>query len=96
MTKFETLLISTIRQYREQAANSGKVARLDLTISATGRVAGDLKIAYSFSDDYGSGVNGNTLDDVFREFMRRKGWSETHAPLCLPNVEEGDIQHDSD
>lgn len=94
MTSFASHLIATIRQYRERAASAG-LSRINIAIETEGRIDGDLKITFRVSEGYGENlVKGNTLEDVFLEFLRRKGWNGQHQPLCLPNVDDGETHGD--
>lgn len=91
--KLTVALVETIRDYRNRASYAG-MNSLCINIDTEGRVDGDFKIKYSVREIYGYEVSGNTLEDVFIEYLRRKGWTEAHQPLCLPNVEGGDIHGD--
>lgn len=97
LTKGEALtvaLVEAIREFRGRAAMVG-VKHLTIGIDTEGRVDGDWKITYQVGERYQSNsVSGNTLDDVFKEFLRRRGWNESHQPLCLPNVDGGDVAGD--
>jgi hypothetical protein len=93
MTNFERLLIATVREYRNRCQGT-PVRHLHIEISAEGRIDGDLKITYHCRNHYDTNVSGNTLEDVFVELLRRNGWAERHQPLCLPNVEGGDVHGD--
>lgn len=94
MPSFVEMLVDVVRCYRERAARAGGNS-LKITIEAEGRLDGDLKVTFHVSEKWGDGVvKGNTLEDVFIEFLRRRGWNEQHQPLCLPNVKGGDIVGD--
>lgn len=90
---FTEALVETVRNYRDRAAQAG-LRTLCISIDIEGRVDGDFKIAYEVREKYETSVKGNTLEDVFKEMLRRKGWQELHQPLCLPNVDGGDIAGD--
>jgi len=36
---------------------------------------------------YSEEVRGDGVANVLEEYLRRKGWNQRHAPLCLPNVD---------
>lgn len=63
-------------------------------ITSSGRTMTDkseVKIVYQLNDrdySYGSTVEGNSLEAVVDEVLRRNGWQKAHAPLALPGAEE--------
>jgi len=60
------------------------------TITASGQVLdGTLELKFKLgSNTWGSEpVQGNSLDAVVNEFIRRKGWEAMHAPLQLTGPE---------
>jgi hypothetical protein len=82
----EDAVIATAKEIREEL-DKLNVSRMDLSITIEGRVGdGDLEIKYGLGE-WGADVKGGTLAPVVQEFLRRKGWNESHAPLCLPRVE---------
>lgn len=66
------------------------VGAFNFTIKASGRTLTDrseVKIVYRLGqNDWSSAdaVEGDTLDNVLAEMLRRHGWNEAHAPLSLP------------
>ena len=60
-----------------------------LTFELSGRCSsGDLKFEVTLKEEWGLTVSGNSVDAVVAEFLRRKGYSALHEPLCLPAVIE--------
>lgn len=68
--------------YLASAFSAANISRLDFTLCIEGRPDGDLKISYGLGE-YGSEVKGDFILAVLDEFLRRKGWSDRHNPLCL-------------
>lgn len=96
-TVFERELVNIARSYRQRAADCD-INSLDIRISVSGRVDGDLKITFEIGEpysDYGY-VKGNTIENVFDEMLRRRGWNERHRPLCLPNVDGAELRDGDD
>ncbi len=86
---FERTLLDELRSIREQLAEANiPVMRLDIEVS--GRTHdGDLEIVFKLSKDSYNTVGhtaGGSLDAVVDEFIRRHGWSQRHAALCLPSI----------
>jgi hypothetical protein len=44
--------------------------------------------------EYSEDFLGDSFDACVDEFLRRRMWSARHAPLCLPNVREQDVEVD--
>ncbi len=90
MTKFEQAVLDEVARLRYQFA-SLDLSNLHFAVRADGRVDGEnIKIKFTVGDNsYGSDtVNGNSVDEVLREFLRRKGWTERHDGLSLPYVNQ--------
>lgn len=85
MTDLEQALIEEVRAIRAQFAEAN-VSDLRLDIEIDGRVlSGDLQITFRCGSDYGyEQAAGGDLSAVVDEFLRRKGWNNRHAALCLP------------
>jgi hypothetical protein len=63
------------------------VPELEFEIAVSGRVHdGDLRLKFRLGD-YGDRTSGGALGPVVAEYLRRHGWNERHASLCLPAVE---------
>jgi hypothetical protein len=71
-----------------------EISRFKLEIEVSGEVmSGDLKVEYALREgSWGEPVKGGDLQAVFDELLRRKGWTERNAPLCLPRVDDDDIR----
>ena len=85
MDNLHFVVCEAVKAVRQRLANADQ-SYFKLEIDAAGRVQeGDVKITYSLSDSiYGSNkVDGSSIEAVTTEFLRRKGWSERHAPLEL-------------
>lgn len=77
--------VSHIRETLGQADIGG----FHFTIKASGRTMTDrseVQIVYKLGDsEWGANmVEGDTLDNVLAEMLRRHGWNEQHKPLSLP------------
>lgn len=77
-------LVGEVREVLNSLEELG-ISALHFNIRAVGRVHGDVKISYSFYDaEYvGEGTTGNAVQPAFEEMLRRKGWSNRNAPLCI-------------
>ncbi len=64
--------------------------RIYIEITVSGRSHGDLLIEYRVGKNYSDSVKGIDLASVQKEFFRREGWEETHAPLSISYVEDED------
>ncbi len=85
MTKFEQAVLDEVTRLRYQFA-SIDLSNLHFGVRADGRVDGDnIKIKFTVGDNsYGSDtVSGNSVDEVVREFLRRRGWTERNDGLAL-------------
>lgn len=85
MTTLEHALIEEVRSIRARFAEAN-VSDLRLAIEIHGRVlSGDLEITFRCGFDYGNEqAAGGDLTATVEEFLRRKGWNNRHAALCLP------------
>jgi hypothetical protein len=67
--------------------SSQNIGDFELTMHACGRTMTDadsVKIEYRIGGRYSDdSVRGNDLYKVLVEYMRRKGWNDTNAPLAL-------------
>lgn len=94
MDQFHLAVANAVRSVRQQlaAANVGSTFRLDVEVS--GRIQdGDVIVTYRLGDSYGANnPAGARLGPVVQEFLRRRGWNEANAPLCLeaPDAEPTD------
>lgn len=70
---------------RNQLADVDSLRSFNLRFEAEGHVHhGDINITIKLSSGaYSYGVEGNRLEPVVVEYMRRNGWEEANAPLCL-------------
>jgi hypothetical protein len=61
------------------------MSKIEFRIDVDGRVNdGDLRIIFHLSGSYGDPrVEGNSIEAVFEEFARRKGWEDRHSALLL-------------
>jgi len=66
------------------------IGHLDFQVHVSGRTgSGDLLVEFKIGDStYGDRVTGGAVEAIFFEFLRRKGWTEQNAALCLPRVED--------
>jgi hypothetical protein len=87
MTPFETILLEELARVKEKLRQDETLSGLTLTITATGRMDGELSVTFAVADYYGGkSVEAGSLAPAIAEFLRRRGWNARHAPLCLPNV----------
>jgi hypothetical protein len=70
---------------RDQLADMDSLYSFNLRLEADGHVhQGDLNITIRLgSNSYSTGVEVNRLEPVVTEYMRRNGWDDANAPLCL-------------
>lgn len=87
MSDFETRLLSELARVKETLRRDASLHRMTLVICAEGRMDGDLLVTFKLGE-YAESVEGGRLDAVLAEFLRQRGWSQRHAPLCLPNAQE--------
>lgn len=93
MKSFESTLTYTARHVRSRLAKLESLPCFDLTINVHGRVHdGDINIEFRLGEyHYTDVVKGGNLEAVITEFLRRRGWTERNAPLCLPAVEQEEV-----
>ncbi len=88
---FHSKILSTVAAVKEEISKIEDVPEFLLKIVASGRIDGDVKIEFTLSESsYAPDVTGGDLAAVVTEFLRRHGWNQRHAPLCLPNVDPVD------
>jgi len=83
---------------RDRLAKAKGITEFNLEITISGRVVGgDLKIEAELRGGWNdrSVVKGGDIDAIVKEFLRRKGWDETNAPLCISYVEPEEIEADA-
>ena len=70
---------------RDQLSSVDGLHSFNLRLEADGHVHhGDINITIKLSSGvYSTGVEGNRLEPVVTEYMRRNGWDVANAPLCL-------------
>ena len=87
MTTFETILLEELTRVKEQLRQDETLSGLTVTITAAGRMDGELVVTFSVADYYGrQSVEAGSFGPAIAEFLHRRGWVAQHAPLCLPNV----------
>lgn len=79
---------AAVSHIREMLGNAD-VGGFHFTIKASGRTMTDrseVQIVYKLGDsEWGANsVEGDTLENVLSEMLRRHGWNEAHKPLTLP------------
>lgn len=89
MKDFDNAVADFAVALRAELQKVESLSRFEFGVEISGRVHdGELKInykcgEYSYSADK---TEGGRATAVVKEFLRRKGWNEANAPLCLPNV----------
>jgi hypothetical protein len=82
---------ATVRKMLADADIGGSF-RMEVTVS--GRIQeGEVLCEYRIGSLYGETTKGQDIMSVAKEYMRRQGWNESHAPLALPapdDVESND------
>ena len=87
MSPFETILLEEIARVKTALRVDESLSGFELTITASGRLDGDVSVEFKLGDRYGlGGVTCGSIEAAREEFLRRRGWTARHAPLCLPNV----------
>ena len=75
-----------VRQVRAALAAANLPADFNFRVEASGRVTdGEVKLAFRLGPDgYSSGaVEGNSIEPVVSEYLRRHGWKKVNAPLAI-------------
>lgn len=85
IVSFEGALKREVKRIRRQLALDETMSSFMIRIDASGRVdSGEVDISFGVGDSsYGATVNGDGLDTVVEELMRRRGWTARHAPKAL-------------
>jgi hypothetical protein len=83
---FESHLKKIAETLRSQMSSIEGIHNFDLQIEIGGRPDGDLKITHRLSINYESNTKGGTLEETLNECLRRYGWTQVNAPICLPKV----------
>lgn len=95
-TSVEAMIKEMAKGVAEQLAEADQGdMRLDIEIS--GRTLGpELKIEFVLGEDYSisGSVRGGSLNEVVKEFLRRKGWSSRNAPLMLTSGLRDELNDD--
>lgn len=87
--KLEKSLLLAIRQLKRDVAHLDE-NYLQLSISANGRLDGDIDITFTLSKGYGSDevhARSGNLKAVVDEYIHQVSWQKRNKPLCLPNVD---------
>lgn len=86
MTTLHTVYTNAIEEIRQRLGEAD-ISYFHFEIRAKGRTQTDrceVEIIYCLSGEWGdSSVEGDTLENVITEFLRRKGWKDAHKPLRL-------------
>lgn len=73
---------------RDRLALSDQISQFDFKMVSSGRTQdGDMKVEFVVGEGYygsGNSVTSNCIHSAVEEVLRRKGFDETHKPLCLP------------
>jgi len=85
--QFERDVLSISNFIRERVKLTENVNHIHFEIEVKGRPDSDLKIAYKLGEWSGQ-VEGNAVEPVLNEFLRRCGWDQSNKPLSLPNYSE--------
>jgi hypothetical protein len=85
---FERALKLEVSRLRRLFADQDS-PRVWLEITAEGACDhGDVAITFSVGEGrYGDHVTGGDVRQCVREYFRRKGWKQEHAPVLLPHFE---------
>lgn len=86
IVSFTGALKREIVKLQKKIAKCEQINYIDIRVKASGRAqSGDIKITYSIcGNEYQSDVvEGNDLDALCEEFLRRHGWTQRNAPLML-------------
>jgi len=81
----EEIFKQTAIDVRDRLSAVDSLYSFNLRLEADGHIhQGDINITIKLSSGlYSTGVEGNRLEPVVTEYMRRNGWDATNAPLCL-------------
>ena len=90
MNTLHPTIVAVVKEVRQRLADADIGGQFRLDIEVSGRIqGGDVVISYTMGETYsGSNAKGARLAPVVDEFMRRKGWDERNAPLCLEDFAE--------
>ncbi len=86
IVSFEGALKREIKRIRQELQKCDDLSSFNLTITASGRLHdGTVKLKFSLApDDYGyGGVEGDSINPVLEELLRRHGWEKVHSPKAL-------------
>lgn len=78
-------LLAAIDAVRDALAIAD-IPAMNLRFEANGRTDGDLLVQFKLCQQYDDDTVGSSLAAVVNEYLRRRGWNQRHAPLCLPNA----------
>ena len=77
-------VIKSLAQEMRRVFNMGDMGYIRFEASAVGRTHGDLKISFKLStESFGGDVEGDCIQPVMDELLRRNGWEKRHQPKCL-------------
>lgn len=90
MDTLHSAVVAATKDIRQRLADADIGGQFRLDIEVSGRIqGGDVIISYTLGEMYSSSnAKGARLHPVVDEFMRRKGWDERNAPLCLEDFTE--------
>jgi hypothetical protein len=79
-------------RFVRKSFGEANIGRFEFRVSCDGRTSTDssgIKIVYEVGADYDPNVKGDSVENVVREALRRRGWETAHAPLALTDDSNG-------
>ena len=85
IVSFEGAVKREVKRVRDVLARDETLSEFYLTITASGRTSeGDVKLSYKLAAcSYTTPVEGDSINAIVDEFLRRRGWSAVHAPKAI-------------
>lgn len=86
IVSFEGALKREIKRIRTELLKAEDLSSFSFTITASGRLHdGEVKLKFALAEStYGEGrVEGDSIQPVLDELLRRHGWEKIHSPKAL-------------
>jgi len=87
----ETEIKETALYLQNTVKTVESIHRFTFAIEVEGRTDGDLKITYRIGTDYDSTTAAGTIAAALTEALRRRGWQEANAPICISHVTSEEV-----
>ena len=93
MTTEHEVIVNMVDRIRTKLQDADQsYFRLDIEVQ--GDTHGKPTMSYKLGKSYGGdSVEGNDIDEVLREYLRRQGWKDTNKPLELTFASDAGREH---